>query len=70
MKTKRQLRRSGLSLAVIGALMLSGCATHSDKLGFAESETTKTYAEAYEPARQMLMLGQWDAVRAKLNENR
>ena len=69
MKTKRQLRRSGLSLAVIGALMLSGCATHSDKLGFAESETTKTYAEAYEPARQMLMLGQWDAVRAKLNEN-
>ncbi len=69
MKTKRQLRRSGLSLAVIGALMLSGCATHSDKLGFAEGETTKTYAEAYEPARQMLMLGQWDAVRAKLNEN-
>ena len=69
MKTKRQLRRSGLSLAVIGALILSGCATHSDKLGFAESETTKTYAEAYEPARQMLMLGQWDAVRAKLNEN-
>lgn len=69
MKTKRQLRRSGLSLAVIGALMLSGCATHSYKLGFAESETTKTYAEAYEPARQMLMLGQWDAVRAKLNEN-
>lgn len=62
-------RRSLLCMAVTGALILSGCATHSDKLGFIDSEGTKTYAEAYEPARQMLFQGQWDAMRAKLNEN-
>ncbi len=62
-------RRSVLCAAVGAALVLSGCATHSDKLGFADSEGTKTYAEAYEPARQMMLQGQWDAMRAKLNEN-
>lgn len=62
-------RRSVLCAAVGAALVLSGCATHSDKLGFADNEGTKTYAEAYEPARQMMFQGQWDAMRAKLNEN-
>lgn len=36
-------RRSVLCAAVGAALVLSGCATHSDKLGFADSEGTKTY---------------------------
>lgn len=62
-------RRSLLGVAVSTALVLSGCATHSDKLGFAESEGTKTYAEAYEPARQMFQQGQWDQLREKLNSN-
>lgn len=62
-------RRSLLGVAVSTALVLSGCATHSDKLGFAEREGTKTYAEAYEPARQMFQQGQWDQLREKLNIN-
>lgn len=62
-------RRSVLCTAVCAALTLSGCATHSDKLNFIDNEGTKTYAEAYEPARQMMLQGQWDAMRAKLNEN-
>ena len=69
MNIKPTLRLSTLAAAVAGAMMLSGCATHSDKLGFAENEGTKTYAQAYEPARQMLQLGQWDVMRAKLAEN-
>ena len=62
-------RRSVLCTVVCAALTLSGCATHSDKLNFIDNEGTKTYAEAYEPARQMMLQGQWDAMRAKLNEN-
>ena len=69
MQLKKSLRVSVLASAIASALLLSGCATHSDKLGFAENEGTKTYAEAYEPARNMLLQGQWDQVRAKLLEN-
>ena len=62
-------RRSLLGVAVSAALVLSGCATHSDKLGFADNEGTKTYAESYEPARVMFQQGQWDQLREKLNVN-
>lgn len=69
MQIKQSLRISMLATAVTSALMLTGCATHSDKLGFADNESTKTYAQAYEPARNLLMQGQWDQVRATLLEN-
>lgn len=62
-------RRSVMCAAVSAALLLSGCATHSDKLGFADGEGTKTYAAAYEPARQMLLDGRWDDLRNMLNQN-
>lgn len=69
MQTHRIQRTTRMLTVVTALLLVSGCATHSDRLGFAESEGTKTYAQAYEPARQMMLNGQWDALRAKLNEN-
>lgn len=69
MQKKRIHRVTQLLTVVTVTLMASGCATHSDRLGFADSEGTKTYAQAYEPARQMMLNGQWDALRARLNEN-
>ena len=69
MQMKRMLHVSILAMAVSGAMLLSGCATHSDRLGFADNEGSKTYAQAYEPARNMLLQGQWDQIRDKLLEN-
>ena len=57
-------------MAVSVAAVLAGCAsTSSDTLGLADNEGTKTYAEAYAPAREMLMNGQFDEIRAKMVEN-
>lgn len=53
-------------LALLGVSLLTGCATHSDKLGFTKDEATMTYAQSYEPARQMLLAGEWDALRTTL----
>lgn len=69
MQKKRTQRTTLLATIVTATLLASGCATHSDRLGFAEGEGTKTYAQAYEPARQMMLNGQWEELRAKLNEN-
>lgn len=56
-------------LALLGVSLLTGCATHSDKLGFTKDEATMTYAQSYEPARQMLLAGEWDALRTTLQQN-
>lgn len=45
-------------LAVAVTAALAGCATtRSDSLGLAENEAVKTYADAYQPARDMLFAG-------------
>lgn len=59
-----------LLLAVAVSAALAGCATtRSDSLGLAENETVKTYAEAYQPARDMLFAGKFDELKAKVLEN-
>ena len=65
MKNKLKLSLVALSVAAV----LVGCATHSDSLGLTEQEGVKTYAEAYAPARDMLMNGQFDEIRSKMLEN-
>lgn len=59
-----------LVLAVVSASLL-GCATHSDKLGLSGSkdEATMTYAQAYQPARDLLNAGKTDELRKQLLEN-
>ena len=57
-------------LAVAVSAALAGCATtRSDSLGLTENETVKTYAEAYQPARDMLFAGKFDELKAKMLEN-
>lgn len=57
-------------LAVAVSAALAGCATtRSDSLGLAENEAVKTYAEAYQPARDMLFAGKFDELKAKVLEN-
>ena len=59
-----------LLLAVAVSAALAGCATtRSDSLGLAENEAVKTYAEAYQPARDMLFAGKFDELKAKVLEN-
>lgn len=55
-----------LLLAVAVSAALAGCATtRSDSLGLAENEAVKTYAEAYQPARDMLFAGKFDELKAR-----
>lgn len=58
-------------LAAAVSAALAGCATgtRSDSLGLAENETVKTYAAAYQPARDMLNAGQFDELKAKVLKN-
>ena len=59
-----------LLLAVAVSAALAGCATtRSDSLGLAENEAVKTYAEAYQPARDMLFAGKFDELKAQVLEN-
>lgn len=57
------------ALAICAAAVLCGCATSSDRLGLAKDEATKTYAEAYQPARDMLIGNKLDELRTSLLEN-
>lgn len=67
MKNKNKLRLS--LVAAAAAAVLAGCATQSDTLGMTEDEATKTYAQAYDPARQMLMSGEFDKLHEELLKN-
>lgn len=53
--------------ALAVAAMMTGCATHSDSLGFAENESANVYSEAYAPARQMITQNRIDEIRKVLN---
>lgn len=67
MKLKRKIILTAV-LASVAAL--SGCATHSDKIGMTgEAEALQTYAQAYQPAREMLNAGKIDELNSKLLEN-
>ena len=57
-----------LLLAVAVTAALTGCATgtRSDSLGFAQNEAVKTYADAYQPARDLLNAGKFDELQAKV----
>lgn len=59
-----------VSAVVLSLAALSGCATHSDKLGMTgESEATQTYAQAYAPARVLLQEGKVAELNSKMLEN-
>lgn len=67
MKNPSKLR---LALAIAAAsAFLAGCATQSDTLGMTQDEATKTYAQAYDPARQMLLAGEFEKLHAELEKN-
>ena len=55
--------------ALAVAAMMTGCATHSDSLGFAENEGAKVYSDAYAPARQMITQNRIDEIRKVVFEN-
>lgn len=50
-------------------LGLMACAGKSDTLGLVNNEQTKTYAEAFAPAREALLTGRFDELVAKMNVN-
>ncbi len=57
-----------LGLAV--SLLLAGCVGgKSDKLGFGGDGALKTYAETFQPARDMLNAGKFDELAASLRKN-
>ena len=67
MKLKRKLLITAILVSVAA---MSGCATHSDRIGMTgEAESTQTYAQAYQPAREMLNSGKVEDLRAKMLEN-
>ena len=67
MKLKRKLLITAILVSVAA---MSGCATHSDRIGMTgEAESTQTYAQAYQPAREMLDSGKVEDLRAKMLEN-
>lgn len=66
-KNKNKLRLAGIAAAT--AALLAGCATQSDTLGMTEDESTKTYAQAYDPARQMLIAGEFEKLHAEIEKN-
>ena len=54
-------------VAVSGAL--AGCAStgmRSDSLGLSDNEALKTYAETYQPARDLLIAGKFDELKSKI----
>lgn len=57
-------------VAVSIAALLTGCATtRSDSLGLVNNEATKTYAAAYQPARDLLNAGNFDEIKTKMLAN-
>lgn len=56
-------------LGLLCVLGLAACAGKSDSLGLVEGEQTKTYAEAFAPARDALRAGRFDELVAKMNTN-
>ncbi len=58
-----------ISLTVLSlSLLAAGCATttRSDSLGLADDESVKTYAAAYQPARDMLNAGRFDELKGRI----
>ncbi len=56
-------------LGLLCVLSFAACAGKSDSLGLVENEQTKTYAEAFAPAREALRAGRFDELVAKMNTN-